>query len=237
MLHGSMVCVATGLLYPRPWPAHARLDPLQKKFTQRSERVKMVDLHPTEPWVLSALYNGQVQVWNYQTQTLVKSFEITDQPVRCARFIARKQWLVTGSDDMQIRVFNYNTNEKVAQFEGHQDYIRYLEIHPSQPYMLSTSDDMTIKMWDWERGWAHVKTFEGHAHYVMMARFNPKDSNTFATASLDHSIKVWSLNSTTPNFSLEGHRNGVNCLDYYPGGDKPYIVSGADDSSVKVWDY
>lgn len=30
---------------------------------------------------------------------------------------------------------------------------------------------------------------------------------------------------------------GVNCVDYYHGGDKPYLISGADDRLVKIWDY
>lgn len=30
---------------------------------------------------------------------------------------------------------------------------------------------------------------------------------------------------------------GVNCLDYYTGGDKPYLISGADDCTAKIWDY
>lgn len=84
-----------------------------------------MDLHPTEPWVLSAMYNGHVFLWNYTTQALVKSFEVSpDQPVRSAKFVARKQWIVAGSDDMQIRVYNYNTLEKVKVFEAHSDYIR-----------------------------------------------------------------------------------------------------------------
>jgi len=29
----------------------------------------------------------------------------------------------------------------------------------------------------------------------------------------------------------------VNCVDYYMGGDKPYLISGADDRLVKIWDY
>lgn len=32
--------------------------------------------------------------------------------------------------------------------------------------------------------------FEGHTHYVMQVVFNPKDPNTFATASLDRTVKV-----------------------------------------------
>ena len=29
----------------------------------------------------------------------------------------------------------------------------------------------------------------------------------------------------------------MNCVDYYPGGDKPYLISGADDKMVRIWDY
>ena len=71
----------------------------------------------------------------------------------------------------------------------------------------------------------------------MQIVFNPKDNNTFASASLDKTIKVWQLGSVAPNFTLEGHEKGVNCVDYYHGGDKPYLISGADDRLVKVWDY
>lgn len=50
-------------------------------------------------------------------------------------------------------------------------------------------------------------------------------------------FQVWQLGSPTPNFTLEGHEKGVNCVDYYHGGDKPYLISGADDRLVKIWDY
>lgn len=40
--------------------------------------------------------------------------QVTELPVRTARFVARKQWIVCGSDDMFIRVLNYNTSELVG---------------------------------------------------------------------------------------------------------------------------
>ena len=49
---------------------------------------------------------------------------------------------------------------------------------------------MTIKLWDWDKSWQLVQTFEGHSHYVMQIVLNPKDTNTFASASLDRTIKV-----------------------------------------------
>ena len=128
--------------------------------------------------------------------------------------------------------------EKIKEIkEAHSDYIRCIEIHPSRPFMLSSSDDMLIKLWDWENGWQCTQVFEGHAHYVMQVCFNPKDPNTFASASLDRTVKIWGLGSTDPHFTLVGHEKGVNCVDYYHGGDKPYIVTGSDDTEAKVWDY
>jgi len=61
-----------------------------------------VDFHPVEPWILCALYNGKVYIYNYETQLLLRTFDITDVPVRACRFIARKNWIVTGSDDFQL---------------------------------------------------------------------------------------------------------------------------------------
>jgi len=151
--------------------------------------------------------------------------------------VPRKNWVVTGSDDMQIRIFNYNTLERQHAYEAHSDYVRSIAVHPTQPFLLTSSDDMLIKLWNWDKNWLCQQVFEGHTHYVMEVRVNPKDNNTFASASLDKTVKVWQLGSAQPNFTLEGHEKGVNCVDYYNGGDKPYLISGADDRLVKIWDY
>ncbi|XP_065191784.1 coatomer subunit beta'-like [Sycon ciliatum] len=213
-----------------------RLD-VKRKFSSRSDRVKSADLHPTESWLLVSLFNGAVHIWDYEKAILVKQFEVTNLPVRAAKFVARKSWVVTGSDDMCICVFNYNTLDKVHSFEAHTDYIRSIAVHPSQPYLLSSSDDSLIKLWDWDKKWQCTQVFEGHTHFVMQVVFNPKENNIFASASLDCKIKVWQIGQPVPNFTLEGHTLGINCLDYFQGGDKPYLVSGADDKLVKIWDY
>ncbi|KAJ8518398.1 hypothetical protein ONZ45_g4537 [Pleurotus djamor] len=208
-----------------------------RKLFSRSDRVKDVDFHPTEPWLLTGLYNGTVNIYNHETGALIKTFEVAEVPVRCVKFIARKNWFVAGSDDFQLRVFNYNTHEKITTFEAHPDYIRCLAVHPSASIVITGSDDMTIKAWDWEKNWKNIQVYEGHTHYIMNLAFNPKDTNTFVSACLDRTVKMWSIGSPSANFTMEAHEKGVNYVEFYPGADKPYLVTTGDDKTVKVWDY
>ena len=210
----------------------------KKKLSSRTDRVKAIEIHPVQPWVVSGLYNGSVVIYDYITQAALKSFEVSNAPVRAVKFVVRMQWLIVGSDDKIVRVYNYNTLEKLHSFEAHDDYIRCIVPHPSLPLLLTSSDDCTVKVWSWKDNWVEPRVYEGHGHYVMQIALNPKDYNTFATASLDKTIKIWGISgSLTPHFTLIGHTQGVNCVEYFRGGEKPYLVSGGDDMVVKLWDY
>lgn len=163
---------------------------------------------------------------------------MTEVPIRAGCFVARKNWIVVGADDFQVRVYNFNTGEKIAQFEAHPDYIRSIAVHPTRPYILTSSDDGTIRMWNWENNWKLEQVFEGHQYFVMSLAFNPKDPNTFASACLDHTVKIWSLGNSVPNFTLSAHETkGVNYVSYYPQSDKPYLITASDDKTIKIWDY
>lgn len=94
-------------------------------------------------------------------------------------------------------------------------------------------------MFDWDKNWQKVNTYDDHEHYVMQVAINPKDSNMFASASLDRSVKIWTISTakSNANFSLIGHSAGVNCVDFSHDNERSHLVSGGDDGQVKVWDY
>lgn len=77
----------------------------------------------------------------------------------------------------------------------------------------------------------------GHTHYTVNIVFNLKDTNTIASACLDRTIEMWSLGSSTANFTTDPHEKGVIYVDFYPCADKPYLVITGDDKTVEVWDY
>lgn len=77
------------------------------------------------------------------------------------------------------------------------------------------------------------QVFKGHTHYVMKVKVNPKDNNTFTSASLDRTVNVWQLVSAQPNFTREGQEKGVNCMDYYMGGDKTGVQNSSHEEGLR----
>jgi len=63
---------------------------MKKKLVAKSERVKSVDLHPQFPWVLIGLYSGNINIYDYNTQASLHYIEVTQFPIRCAKFISER---------------------------------------------------------------------------------------------------------------------------------------------------
>ncbi|KAL0249312.1 hypothetical protein GEMRC1_004544 [Eukaryota sp. GEM-RC1] len=214
---------------------------IQRLFVAESKRVKCVDFHDTQPFVLCSIYDGSVTIYNYITQSIVSNIVVSSDPVRAARWIPSHHgmsWIVTASDDGFVRIFNTNTSEKVQQINVSGDYLRAITVHPTEPIFLVSGDDTLIRAYTWQSSGetSLTATFEGHGHYVMAITFNPNDPAQFASASLDNTAKVWSLKHKETLFTLTGHSKGLDCVSYCAHADLPYLATSADDHTVKIWD-
>lgn len=74
--------------YPQRLSPDRAMDPYD--FIQRYAQLVL----PATGKVLTEA--GHVHIWSYISQSIVKTFELTDVPVRAGRFIARKNWIVAG---------------------------------------------------------------------------------------------------------------------------------------------
>lgn len=63
----------------------ANLFGVQRQLFARSERVKGIDFHPVEPWILTTLYSGHVYIWSYETQVCPPSPRIYPRTFSKAR--------------------------------------------------------------------------------------------------------------------------------------------------------
>uniref|UniRef100_M8CTH2 Uncharacterized protein n=1 Tax=Aegilops tauschii TaxID=37682 RepID=M8CTH2_AEGTA len=186
--------------------------------------VLCMDAHQTEPFCTMV----------YANQTIALT------AVSKVKFIARKRWIVAASRDCFVHVYKYEKElETVTSFKVHDgDFVWCsLDVHPTQPYVLSGCFGQ-IKLWDWDQDWNCIQTFEKeHSDDIRELKFNPEDTNSFASASDDYTVKmVWSLDSPKSKYTLFGHSHHVYCLDFFKRDGQQYLISGSRDDTAKIWD-
>ncbi len=72
---------------------------------------------------------------------------------------------------------------------------------------------------------------EGHTSEINSLSFSP-DGNLLASASADHTIKIW-LKSGKLLHTLKSHHNRVNSVNFSPDGN--LLASASTDKTVKIW--
>ncbi|CAM0877754.1 unnamed protein product [Alopecurus aequalis] len=199
--------------------------------TQNSQQVTSIDLHPMEPWIMTTHHGGSLRFWNHQNMAILNSFEVTEEPVHAAKFIAREKWVVAGDGNGCILVYSYDKHQEVMSFDAHRTSITCLAVHPTQPFLLSSSHgDHQIKLWDWEKDWECTRTFQGYG--VVKMTFNLDNTNDFASASSDGVVKIWSIDSDDGKIiTLYGL-----CVGYFMRRNRQHLITGVKDgNAAQIW--
>src|SRR5581483_3710562 len=72
---------------------------------------------------------------------------------------------------------------------------------------------------------------EGHQAPVVALASSP-DGSTLASASWDHTVRLWPLAGGAPRV-LEGHQQNVNGVAFTPDGRS--VISAGYDLTLRIW--
>ncbi|KAL1921598.1 uncharacterized protein VTP21DRAFT_11314 [Calcarisporiella thermophila] len=76
-------------------------------------------------------------------------------------------------------------------------------------------------------------TLPGHSDAILSVGFSP-DGSQLASGSGDTTVRIWDLDTETPQHTLTGHTHWVLCISWSP--DAKTLVSGGMDNMVRLWD-
>ncbi|KAL8455545.1 hypothetical protein Emag_000674 [Eimeria magna] len=137
-----------------------------RHFFSRSERVKAVDVHPTEPLLLCGLYDGHLKICSFASLQQLADIDVSPLPIRAAAFVARRDWvgvragpsrgerpyLVSGADDATVRVWDYQTKQCVQVLRGHSKNVCSVTFGGCSPHALpvlfSGGEDGRLCIWN-----------------------------------------------------------------------------------------
>ncbi|KAG5447380.1 Denticleless [Clonorchis sinensis] len=141
-----------------------------------------------------------------QAYRLHSMLDINSPPFACDFSPTFSDLILIAQEDGLVHLYNTSLEGAVAfiqDYEAHANAVFDVKWLPSGSAFLTASGDQSIRLIDAEQGIVQQQFF-GHTMSVRSLALMPSDSNIFASASRDGSIRLWDLRLKSDAINCRG---------------------------------
>lgn len=224
---------------------------------QHTSKVVSVSWGPDNK-IVSGTTNGVVCVWDARTHNLLWSSkrgeghvgEYTNPDVFSVSFSPDGKHIVSGAADESVCVWDAMTGKLLHTLNVPEYGVNSVSFSPLGKKILSGSESGSVKMWDWDavdKEWYETYTdipdpyLGAQVHGIRCVIFSPngkyilecRNNKTMRMRDLENNISL-GLSGDSPSDRYIQTDYTILSASFSPDGKR--IVSGSDDSIVRVWE-
>ncbi|KAG9399496.1 snoRNA-binding rRNA-processing protein [Aphanomyces cochlioides] len=197
--------------------------------------ISSIEANPAAPHEFAIATSTRVQLYSTTANEIVRTFSRFNDVVYAASFRADGKLITTGNANTQVSVLDVGSRTVLRIMNGHKGAVRGVKFSKDNVHIFSASDDTTCRYWDLATG-TPVSVMGDHTDYVRHAVQHPSSVHVWATASYDHTVKLWDMRgsaaSVSSNLSMDHGAPVEKCL-ILPGGN---LCLSAGANVIKIWD-
>ncbi|MBE9159891.1 pentapeptide repeat-containing protein [Nodosilinea sp. LEGE 06152] len=210
-------------------------------LTDHTGSVRSVSFSPDSQQLASGSEDKTVRLWSVQGQCL-RILKGHTQSVYSVHFAPDQQTLASSSNDATVRIWEVSNGRCLSILQGNSSGVQCVRYSPNGQLLASGCRDGSIRLWSSYLPpnqsskpsiiTSSVKLLQGHTDWVWNIAFSP-DGQWLASASLDSTLRLWSIPDGQPIHVLEGHTHDVYGLAI--SADSQLLVSTGKDYTVRLW--
>ncbi|EJD48488.1 WD40 repeat-like protein [Auricularia subglabra TFB-10046 SS5] len=214
-----------------------------------------VKFSPSGMFLLSASLDGSTVMLDVRAKKLLREYRCHEGSCLDIDWFDDETFVSCGSD-LRINVFARVSDVPFRQYVGHEQDLNQVRFNASRKMLASCSDDRTARIWNtrdlkgaaaaWSSASSSLQTvrlgpndsicvLRGHEDTVTAISWIPhregKEQTTIATASFDHTARLWDVISGTCLRVIQGQDK---CLIATFSPDGAYLSTGGNDSKIQV---
>ncbi|MDF2432065.1 MAG: hypothetical protein JWP44_1696 [Mucilaginibacter sp.] len=183
------------------------------------------------PLLFTGLRNGDVLVFDFIDQQIVKTLKKHLAPIFDIKSIKSKNELVVAAEDGTVSIWGMQTLEHLHTIKVSDDTIRCISVSADETRVAFGCRNNLIHIYD-TADYTLINTLHGHTMSVFSLQYSI-NGNFLVSGARDAQVKIWDAQSYELVHNIPAHLFAVNSIAFHP--NRSYFATGSMDKSIKVW--